>query len=177
MAKPIDDKGEKPPTSAPDKGDEGDELEKAQAQVEHWRKQARTWETRATENADASEKLKAIEDRDKSELQKLTDRATEATQKAEAAEARAVQAELNVTRIRVGAEKGLTPSQAARLVGDDEDALKKDADELIASFPPADPDGKRPAPTRPTPSLRGGDDPDVEPDETDPIKLVESVPR
>src|SRR5687768_9017294 len=55
-------------------------------------------------------KLKEYEDRDKTEQQRLA----EALQ---AAEKRAQDAEMRVTRLEVASEKGLTAAQAKRLVG------------------------------------------------------------
>lgn len=180
--KPADDPaaepGADPAAGAPDTGtDQADQLAAARAEADKWKNLSRQHEARAKENAAAAERLKAIEDRDKSELQRATDRANEATRKAEEAERRAQEAELNAIRLKVAATKGLTPSQAARLIGTDEASLTKDADELIASF--GGDTGRRPAPTKPTPRLRGGGaEPDDEtPDETDPLKMVEAVPR
>lgn len=85
-------------------------------------------------------KLKEREDADKSESQKLTERA-------EAAERRAAELEQQSLRARVGAAKGLPPKMWDRLRGDDEDALKADADDLLAEWKP---NGK------PAPSFDGG---------------------
>jgi hypothetical protein len=60
----------------------------------------------------------------KTELQKATDRAAEAERQASEREARALRAE-------VALEKGLTASQAKRLVGKNRDELIADADELL----------------------------------------------
>ncbi len=77
-------------------------------------------------------------DADKSEAEKRT-----------AAEQRAVAAELRATRLEVAHEKGLTPAQAKRLVGDTKEAIEADADEILRDFPttPA-----KPAPPKPDPS-------------------------
>lgn len=74
-------------------------------------------------------KLKEFEDRDKSEAQKLAERA-------DAAEKRALEFETSALRLEVAAEKGLTPAQAKRLVGSTRDELETDADELLATFTP-----------------------------------------
>lgn len=76
-------------------------------------------------------KLKEFEDRDKSELERLTERA-------EAAEKAAIAAEVQSLRLEIAAEKGLTPAQAKRLVGDTRDELEADAQELLETFKPAD---------------------------------------
>lgn len=76
-------------------------------------------------------RLQEFEDRDKTEAQKLTDRA-------EAAERRADEIESRALRLEVAAEKGLSPAQAKRLVGATREDLEADADELLETFKPAD---------------------------------------
>lgn len=43
-------------------------------------------------------------------------------------------AQFALDRLEIGIEKGLTPKQAARLQGDDREALEKDADEILETF-------------------------------------------
>lgn len=171
---------EKPADKGGDKSIEA-QLAEQKAETDKWKAQARKHEERAKANAEAAARVKDLEDKDKTESQRLTDKATEAEKRAAEAERRATAAENLSLRLEVGGRKGLTPVQARRLVGDDEAALEADADELIASFKG---DGakdnskdRRPAPTKPTPALKGGDAPDDEPEETDPRKLIEQVPR
>lgn len=75
-------------------------------------------------------KLKEFEDRDKTELERLTERA-------EAAERAAAATEVKALRLEVAAEQGLTPAQAKRLVGESREELEADAKELLATFKPA----------------------------------------
>ena len=98
--------------------------------VEFWKQKAREQEARAKANADAATKLQQFEDRDKTEAQKLTERA-------EAAEKRAAETEARALRLEVAAEKGLTPAQAKRLVGTTREELEADAAELLETFKPA----------------------------------------
>lgn len=97
------------------------------SELEKWKSLARKNEQRAKENATAAQKLAEIEDANKSELEKLSERAA-------AAEARAAQIELAATRNEIALEKGLTPSQAKRLVGATREELSADADELLADL-------------------------------------------
>lgn len=97
------------------------------SELEKWKSLARKNEQRAKENAAAAQKLAEFEDANKTELEKLTERAA-------AAEARAAQVELASVRNEIALEKGLTPSQAKRLVGSTRDELAADADELIADL-------------------------------------------
>jgi hypothetical protein len=117
-------------------------------------------------------KLKELEDRDKSETDKLQDRVTVAEKRAEEAEARAL-------RLEVAAEKGLTLTQAKRLVGSTKDELEADADELLESFGGAaggNPDngGRKPPPGKPKEKLRPGHVPDAT-EEADADKVADLV--
>lgn len=107
-------------------------------------------------------KLKEYEDRDKTETQKLAE-------DRDGHKIRADSAEGKLARLEIALEKGLTPSQAKRLVGSTREELEADADELIADL-----GGKKKAPVtgKPTERLRAGGDPDEEPHETDPDKLA-----
>ena len=74
-------------------------------------------------------KLKAIEDRDLSETEKLTARLTEAEKRAEKAEKASL-------RFRVGNAKGLPARLTERLQGDTEEEMAADADALLAEMKP-----------------------------------------
>lgn len=76
-------------------------------------------------------RLQEFEDRDKTEAQKLADRA-------DAAEKRAAELETRALRLEVASEKGLTTAQAKRLVGSTREELEADADELLETFKPAE---------------------------------------
>ena len=115
----------------------------------------------------ALKKIQDAEDADKTEAQKAADRATQAESDAKAARAEAA-------RLKVALRKGLTETQAKRLVGETEEEMESDADELLESFKPADDKGKPPG-GKPKESLRGGGDPTDEPVETDPDKLAAMV--
>jgi hypothetical protein len=111
-------------------------------------------------------RLQEIEDKDKSELERLTERLG-------AAERRALDAD----RLEIALEKGLTKGQAKRLVGTTREELETDADDLLSDLAVGD---EKPAPTpsrQPQERLRPGAAPDVEPEETDPAKLAAAVQR
>lgn len=108
----------------PATGDLGDAGKKA---LDAERRERRAAEKRA---ADLEARLKDLEDRDKSETAKAAERAEAAEKAAAAAEARAL-------RLEIAAEKGLTPAQAKRLVGDTREELEADASELLDTFKPA----------------------------------------
>lgn len=93
--------------------------------VEFWRAKAREQEKRAKANADAATKLKEIEDRDLSELEKAQRAAKEYGDELAALKARSL-------RNEVALAKGLPANLAARLQGNTEEELAADADELLA---------------------------------------------
>ena len=113
------------------------------SEAEKWKALARQNEQRAKQNADAAKRLAEIEDANKSELERANARAEEA-------ERRALELELSSVRAAVALEKGLTPSQAKRLVGSSREELEADADDLLtdlkanrpASTPSADGQGR-----------------------------------
>lgn len=81
-----------------------------------------------TKLRDAEARLKDFEDRDKTELEKLTERADDA-------EKRAAAAEVELLRARVASEAGLPTELAARLHGDTEDEMRADAEQLVKLVP------------------------------------------
>ena len=139
------------------------------AEAEKWKALARKHEAQAKANAEAARRLAELEDQGKSDAEKLSAKIAEAEKRAAAAEERAL-------RLEVAAAKGLTPSQAKRLVGSSREDLEADADEILEAFPVSN--GATPPPSeRPVSDLKGGTDPTVEPAEMNPAKLAESVPR
>jgi hypothetical protein len=150
----------------PETGDPPDP-QALQAEVDKWKALARKNEQRAKENADAASKLTVLEDQQKSELQKLTEKAEQATRDAEAAQ-------LKLLRLEVASAKGLTPLQAQRLQGGTRDEIESDADDLLAAFKPAEPT-KPPAGDKPKARLQPAGEPEDEPEETDPRKLADRI--
>ena len=96
-------------------------------------------------------RLKEFEDRDKSEADKLAEKAAAAERKAQELEAR-------MLRVEVAASKGLTLAQAKRLIGETREELEADADELLADIKPSRPkpdEGQGQAPTKPNRAEEG----------------------
>jgi hypothetical protein len=151
------------PTPAPDPADppvfDAAYVKKLRDEAARHRREAR----------EAQARVKEFEDKDKSESERLEERAT-------AAEARATSAEKELMRTRVALNKGLTDAQAKRLIGDTEEELEADADELLASFNQEHDDGQDPL-RRPTERLRPGAVPTSEPEESDPAVLASKVRR
>jgi hypothetical protein len=168
------------PTPAPSQADKDWQQEAAK-----WKALARKHEDAAKSLKPLADKAKELEDAGKSDLERLT-------AELQSHQARVTQAESELMRLRVAMRKGLSETQARRLVGSTEDELETDADDLLASFRPApveepvveeakdeepdrDPNPRR----RPHERLRPGavPDADTEPVETDPRKLAAMVRR
>lgn len=98
-----------------------------QAELEKWKAMSRKNEERAKANENAAKRLSEIEESQKTEIEKAVARADEA-------ERRAHIIELESTRNQVALSKGLTPSQAKRLIGSTLEELEADADELLADL-------------------------------------------
>jgi hypothetical protein len=162
----TDDK--KQPEEEPKTPDTGDDGKDFRAEAEKWKSLARKHEAKAKENAEAAKRLADLEEAGKSEAEKAAAKAAEA-------EKRAADAELRAMKLEVAVSKGLTPSQAKRLVGSTKEELESDADDLLESFKPADDKGKPSG--KPNERLKGGTDPTEDPEEMDPRKLADMVPR
>lgn len=120
-ANPTEEQPQEPATGDEQLGDAGKKALEAE------RRKARE---AAKERDTLAARLKEFEDRDKSDSEKAAERLT-------AAEKRAADAEARATRLDVAFEKGLTPAQAKRLVGNTREELEADADEILRDFPAA----------------------------------------
>lgn len=146
---PATDATEQPTTtSAPTPPAEAPAEPKPTETVDYWKQMSRKNEERAAANAKAAEKLKEIEDRDLSELQR-------AQRDREEALTRLASIEQEAVRNRVALAKGLPAEIAATLSGANEEELAAHADRLIAwrsNLPPANPRpdlGQGPRPSTP----------------------------
>ena len=92
-----------------------------------WKAEARKWEQRAKENKAAAEKLAAFEESQKSEAQKLADRAAQAERERD-------EARLEALRTKVGMHKKLPADVIDLLKGDTEEELAAHADRLAEHF-------------------------------------------
>lgn len=104
------------------------------AEADRWKALSRQNEARAKANADKAKRLDEIEEQAKTEMQKAIERA-------EAAEKRAADLEVQATRARIAAAKGVS---ADLLTGTTEEEITESADRLLAwrsetSTPPKPP--------------------------------------
>lgn len=122
-------------------------------------------------------KLKEFTDKDKTETQRLQESAEEAKTRAATAESTYRKMQVAIDCAPDGASLAHIKMVAKRLSGDSEEELQADANEMFGLFAPkADPPTKK-LPGKPKENLRGGGDPDEEPEETDPVKLAELIGR
>ena len=104
-----------------------DPLKTAQAEIARWKKQARENETRAKANADKAKNFDAYEESQKTEQQKLADRAS-------AAEQRAAEAEGRYMRTLAAATYDLPPALIDQLGSGTEDEINARAETLSAAI-------------------------------------------
>lgn len=138
-------------------GDHAAQIAALQQKLTDARKHGRTWETRSKANQDAADKLTALEDAQKTEGQRLAD-------KAAAAELRAAQAEGLYHRTLAAATYSLPPELIGFITGTTEDEANASAETLasavntrvaeqvaaqIAALTAAAGNGQQPAPARP----------------------------
>ncbi|MPZ13766.1 MAG: hypothetical protein GEU73_04980 [Chloroflexi bacterium] len=144
------------------------DLPRAKEKIAKANSEAANLRKRLKEAEAAEGRLKEIEDAKKSDLEK-------AAEKTKSLEDKATKAETDLLRLRVALRKGLTETQAKRLIGSTEEELEADADELLESFKPSS-DGGKGGPNR-RERLKGGGDPTEEPVELDPKKLAGQISR
>jgi hypothetical protein len=184
--KPTEEPGkqENPDAPAPEADDSGKEAEvdkpwdeeRAKADLAKKNREAQNLRNRLKEAEEKAGKYDQLEDAKKSESEKLNE-------KAASLEGRATKAEQEAARLRVALKKGLTETQAKRLVGETEEELETDADELLADFQPKkaeEEDKEEEAPEadskrRPKERLRPGAAPSAEPEVRGPKELASRV--
>lgn len=105
----------------------------------------------------AEARLADIDNASKTDAERNQDRIKDLEEKYQAAEQRAM-------RLEVAQAKGLSAAQAKRLVGKTIEELETDADELLEAFGTNDKGSKKPPTKKPTENLRGGKDPEKEPE-------------
>lgn len=150
-----------------DKSDEDDEPKDDKAEVEKWKGLARKHEADAKKNAAAAKRLEELEAAKKTDAEKAAD-----AQKA--AEGRATAAEKEAARLRVALRKGLTEAHAKRLVGETEEELEADADDLLSTFGSNEEQADKSVPRKPREELKPGSTNQAEP-EAKPSEIAEKV--
>lgn len=145
-----------------------------------WKAEAEKWRGLSRKNEksfkDTAAKLKQYEDANMSESQRLQEERDSHRTRAERAEANLKRREIAEARAPEHATTAHIRAVAKRLAGESDDELESDADELFALLVP-EPKAAAKTPSRPKERLKGGSEPDEEPDVTDPRKLAALIPR
>lgn len=141
------------------------------AEYEKWKGLARKHEKQSKSNADAAKELAELKEKDKSEQQKLADKATLEAKRADEAELRAL-------RYEVAQEKEVPKKLMKFLTGSNQEELEESADELLAALKDEEGDDKSDKNKgRPREKLKPGATPDEEPTTNDPAALAAKIPR
>jgi len=122
---------------------------------------------------EAQAELNKIKDKDKTESQRLIEERDSHKTAAEKSADELRRMNIATDLAPEGATLAQLRKVAKRLRGDSEEELEADAKELWEDFGPS----KAPTAGRPKERLRGGSDPDEDPDEKDPKKLAALIPR
>lgn len=146
------------------------DLKKLQDDVNRWKALARKHEREAKQRGT---KLKEYEDQNKSEAERLQEAVEEGRTRAAKAEAALRRREIAEERAPEHATLAQIKAVAKRLTGDSDEDLAEDADDLFALLVPEPPKAR--TPQRPKERLRGGGEPDEEPEETDPRRLADAI--
>lgn len=171
--------GDNPDDDAQEQDDTSDsEAERDwRSEADKWKRLSRKHESVAKSNAEAAKKLRELEDQNKSESQRIQEAHDEAKSRADKAEASLRKWIAAAERAPEHATLAQVKAVARRVTGDSDDDLDADADELYALLAPEPEQQRAPLPGKPQERLRGGGDPDDEPEETDPRKLADSIRR
>ncbi len=178
----TDDKpDEKPDTDTTKSEEDGDESKLGDAGKRALDAMKREKNAAKKQVAELLAKVKAFEDKDKTEGQRLQEAAEEAKTRAAKAESSARKLQMALDRAPDGASLAHIKAVAKRISGDSDEELEADCDELFALFVPQKENTtsttKKEPPGKPKERLSGGGNPDDEPDEMDPRKLAEAIGR
>jgi len=159
--------------------DEKKDTREAATDERDWKAEAERWKKLSRQNekaaADRAAKLKQYEDEGKSESQRLQEERDSHKTRAEKAEIALRKREIAEEHAPEHATVAQIKAVARRLSGDDDDSLEADAKELFELIAP---EPKAPkTPSRPKERLKGGSEPDEDPEPTDPRKLADLIPR
>lgn len=128
-------------TDTKDQKDGDKPAAKAEDTVEFWKAEAEKWKGLSRKHEDQSKanlaeltKLQDAADTSKTDAERAAKRLDDLESQLAASDSRAMRAE-------VATSKGLSAAQARRLQGATVEELEADADDLLASFKPADKDG------------------------------------
>lgn len=155
------------PDDTPDLGDAGKKALQAERDA---RKAA---EKQAKDLAD---RLKTIEDKDKSEVERLTEQVSTLTKERDEATVRADRLEVAVSKALDDTTAKRVINGSKRIVGSSRDELEADADDYFGAFSAPDDESDEDPTRRPKERLKPGATPSSGP-EPDMREVVKSIPR
>lgn len=160
----------------------GKQARETETDTTDWKAEAEKWKRLSRKNEatakSAGEKLREYEDANKTESQRLQEERDANRSRAELAETKLKKREIAEARAPEHATVKQIAAVAKRLSGESDEDLEVDADELFALLAPKPADPPARVPGRPAERMpRGGGDPDEPPEETDPRKLADLIPR
>lgn len=124
-----------------------------------WKAHAREWEKRAKANATAAQRLKEIEDAQKTEAQRLSEQLAEAQRAAQESQAQAL-------RLRLALKHGISDEDAeVFLTAADEETLTRQAERLAALRSQPTQNGRQPVEALKSGALPAGEPATVDPNE------------
>jgi hypothetical protein len=158
-----------------------DQPERPETADKDWQAEAEKWRTLSRKNEksfkDTAAKLQKYEDANKSESQRLQEERDLGLSRAEKAEAALKRREIAESRAPEHATPAHIRAVAKRLAGESDEDLESDADELFELIAPGPKAAPKVAGSRPKERLKGGSEPDEQPEVTDPRKLAGLIPR
>lgn len=163
-------------------GSEGSDDEQLREPGKRALERIKTQRNKLRDEADELRKqIKKYEDEGKTESQRLQEAAEDAKHRASDAEQRFQKMQAALDAAPDGASLAQIRAVAKRVSGDTEEELAEDAEELFTLIVPKstseDTDGKPGPVRRPRERLRGGGEPDDEPEEARPNKLADLIGR
>jgi flagellar biosynthesis chaperone FliJ len=162
-----------PTDPAPDDGDEPLDTERAKAKIKKANSENENLRRRLKELEPLANKAKELEDANKTEMEKLTERLNGTESKLGEVEGKYLRLDVALDKAPEGMSVAQIRKLAKRLSGSSREELEADAEELFAEFAPEDAGGdpKR----RPTERLRPGAAPASKDEANDPEKLAAQV--
>lgn len=173
-----DPEGQEPEGDEEGKREQFDEA-RARKALEKKNREAAQLRERLKELEPLAERARELEDASKSDLEKLTGERDSLRDRASSAEQRLTRLDVALEAAPEGVSVTVLRQVAKRITGGTAEEMQADAEELFALLAPTkDETRERPGdvvPGRPKERLRGGSDPEDEPDEMDPAKLAAKV--
>jgi len=171
-----DESVQEPVTSPEDEQDAGADVEfdpeRFKATLSKKNREAESLRKRLKELEPLAEKARELEEGSKSELQRLQEESGSFKERATKAETELLKLNAAFDRAPAGMDPKQIIAIAKRANGDDEESLAADLDELFELLTPQKAPQRKPAER-----LRGGGNPDDEPDSFDPNAIVSRIPR